>query len=496
MEVVELDGGSCNGSLLLSAFANLTEYFTTELNMTYYAIIGAHCLQETKILQTVLSKMLHQENFAVPIISLIPLPQRDREVFSMIPPANDLINAFYLLCKHLNWTRIGLLTDISDHYMQRTSEYVVMQSRKQGVTISPVLEFNFKHPQHVLDILEERGIKVILLSARNQGIHHILCAAYDKGMTWPSYGWVLYHWSLYNIQAASNCSLRHYLDGVVFITNDFRETPTVNISQNFQSQLMTSLTMDAIGVLNPAIELAHTTMVDLAKALTQISYTGITGQIEFSNDHIAETDRHFIQIKNHSAFVQDSVKNSQLSSVKWLPGNDLPITALPIQILVVYPTWLGAAEVAVCLIVTTATPIIYLYYRNKVDIRATSLPMSLLLLLGCYLIIAYLLALTFLYTYPPVPTINLCPLLVWTSGVGLSYLLILAVLLVKMLRVYHIFHSSTKVRRMSSNVALVLFVFLILLPSIAVLTAMTVTKIFTWTAIKTIRRDFIEEEYR
>ena len=100
MEVVELDGGSCNGSLLLSAFANLTEYFTTELNMTYYAIIGAHCLQETKILQTVLSKMLHQQNFAVPIISLIPLPQRDREVFSMIPPANDLIDAFYLLCKH------------------------------------------------------------------------------------------------------------------------------------------------------------------------------------------------------------------------------------------------------------------------------------------------------------------------------------------------------------------------------------------------------------
>ena len=138
MEVVELDGGSCNGSLLLSAFANLTEYFTTELNMTYYAIIGAHCLQETKILQTVLSKMLHQQNFAVPIISLIHLPQRDREVFSMIPPANDLIDAFYLLCKHLNWTLIGLLTDISDHYMQRTSEYVVMQSRKQGVTISPV----------------------------------------------------------------------------------------------------------------------------------------------------------------------------------------------------------------------------------------------------------------------------------------------------------------------------------------------------------------------
>ena len=168
MEVVKLDGGRCNGSLLLSAFENLTEYFTTELNMTYY---GAHCLQETTILQTVLSKMLHQENFAVPIISLIPLPQRDREVFSMIPPANDLIDAFYLLCKHLNWTRIGLLTDISDHYMQRTSEYVVMQSRKQGVTISPVLEFNFKHPQHVLDILEEHGIKEILLSARNQGIY-------------------------------------------------------------------------------------------------------------------------------------------------------------------------------------------------------------------------------------------------------------------------------------------------------------------------------------
>ena len=90
--------------------------------------------------------------------------------------------------------------------------------------------------------------------------------------------------------------------------------------------------------------------------------------------------------------------------------------------------------------------------------------------IGCYILIGYSILL-------PVYQLDFCMTLIWLSGVGLSIPLILATILLKMLRVYHIFtaHKILKQNTSLSDIALLGYAILILSPNIILL--------ILWTAI-------------
>ncbi len=69
---------------------------------------------------------------------------------------------------------------------------------------------------------------------------------------------------------------------------------------------------------------------------------------------------------------------------------------------------------------------------------------------------------------------NLCSLLVWTSGMGISCTLILAVILVKLVRIYRIFYLHDNIGKLCSDTALAGYVILLLIPTAIILTVMTV----------------------
>ena len=117
------------------------------------------------------------------------------------------------------------------------------------------------------------------------------------------------------------------------------------------------------------------------------------------------------------------------------------------------------------------------------EIKATSVPVSVCMFLGCYLLLAF------------IPTVLMkgspfvCNLQAWLSGVGLSTLLIFATLFVKMLRVYMIFMKPLSFKRkLLSNPALLVYILLILCPQILIL--------LLWYAIDTyvnLNFEFIED---
>ena len=86
-------------------------------------------------------------------------------------------------------------------------------------------------------------------------------------------------------------------------------------------------------------------------------------------------------------------------------------------------------------LLNTILLILYIYFRNELDIKSTSVCISMFLLAGCYLLIIFTLAEVLFRAY----RIDLCLFLVWIGATGLSIPLILATILVKMLRVYCIF---------------------------------------------------------
>ena len=118
---------------------------------------------------------------------------------------------------------------------------------------------------------------------------------------------------------------------------------------------------------------------------------------------------------------------------------------------------------------------LYVIFRNEPSIKSTSVSISMLIFIGCYILISY--SISLIVGKQDLYKLDFCMVYVWLSGIGLSLPLILATILVKMLRVYRIFtaHKILKQSTHLSDVALLVYTILILSPNIILL--------ILWTAI-------------
>ena len=90
---------------------------------------------------------------------------------------------------------------------------------------------------------------------------------------------------------------------------------------------------------------------------------------------------------------------------------------------------------AVLIILTTVIMILFIYYRNAPEIKATSPYLSLIMFLGCYFLFSHgVIEATSLYV---IHDRVFCSSTTWILGVGLH--LVFGSLILKMLRVYRIF---------------------------------------------------------
>ena len=122
---------------------------------------------------------------------------------------------------------------------------------------------------------------------------------------------------------------------------------------------------------------------------------------------------------------------------------------------------------ALCFVFNTPLLVLYVHFHNEPSVKSTSVCLSLLIFIDCYLLTAY----TIVAIADIPPRIDLCMVLVWLSGLGISLPLILTTLLVKMLRVYRIFslYRRVKPKVYTSESAHFLYTIAILSPNIAVL---------------------------
>ena len=85
-------------------------------------------------------------------------------------------------------------------------------------------------------------------------------------------------------------------------------------------------------------------------------------------------------------------------------------------------------------IFNTILLVLYIIFHSEPNVKSTSVSLSILIFTGCYLLVTFNLVLTLNRQY----ILDLCMVIVWLRGVGLSIPLILATLLVKLLKVYRI----------------------------------------------------------
>lgn len=414
---------------------------------------NARILGIAGLLHPSLVDILHA--FHLQIVSLVHfngVPSASLNVSYMTAFSSTIIDSFLAFMKVTNQTRIGIITEINNSFHLRFLHKVISK-----VNISFSISIALGHHQEsfssIVKTVASYNVYIIVLNVSPFLVLPILCEAYNNKLTWPKYAWILHSYRFNDIPQYfyEKHSIQNVLEGL-FIFQLIKEEIT------FESELnKADINVDG-GQPNPYTYLLYYAVWMLCAPGNQ----SVNTPSPLSN-HI-----YFYQVVNYTSRYAGAY-NSQSRMLENLTIGTFINSNLPILRVLPSPYFLSLP--ALCFVLNTVLLVLYIYFRNEPSVKSTSVCLSSLIFIGCYLLIAYTIV-----AIADIPLrIDLCMVLVWLSGLGISLPLILTTLLVKMLRIYRIFslYRRVKPKVHTSECAHFLYTVIILSPNIAILIVWT-----------------------
>ena len=166
-----------------------------------------------------------------------------------------------------------------------------------------------------------------------------------------------------------------------------------------------------------------------------MSFTGALGNVDFDNDGEFKVAVKIFQIRNGTTELYTVISDRQCNETATGRSQDDEIPRIYNLQSAAITAVLLTIE-AVLIILTTVILILFLYYRNAPEIKATSPYLSLAMFLGCYFQFASV-TITVLSSFVIHNGVFFCTVPRWSTSLGIH--LIYAPLIMRMLRVYRIF---------------------------------------------------------
>ena len=361
----------------------------------------------------------------------------------------------------------------------------------------------------------EKNIVYVSVGARRMA--NLLCSAFDDGLVWPQYMWILQEHDISDLLQVGHkgCSDRKLIDAtrnaILFKfqykqENQSKELDTHNTydsyieqytkllnesGQNLTINRFANTMHDSVWALAFALNKSLETIANQGDDMTvrefvdqygtkeltssiednlkSLSFEGVSGGIHFNKDYNIEA---LVSITltycNHNNASSAIGHYDQASPGEFkidrtlleLPPDTLPNRYNQIPLLV---TALLVVIAAICSIFTTLMFTLFAKYRRYSEIKATSPYLSMLMFVGTYFIVVSAVmqaVLTAINT--PMGTImsaTLCGSVMSGNVMGIN--LIFSTLLLRMLRVYRIFSYFGKTGKIWSDKVLVVIVMVI-----------------------------------
>ena len=451
---------------------------------------------------------------------LVPLVGRERVLLSAITHADQLYNLYSgsflslpspsavvsVLLSFMNqmaWQRIGVITDSTDLYFFSVAENLLLRAAKKNssfqVVVSPYIELT--HMSSAIQGINTLNTKIVFVSLNAERAIQLLCMVHKKGLIWPEYAWIFHSLQVEHLlEQQSSCDdIKDVVNGAIFIDiqpqsdpthaelisefaasdyyhqyfsnlskNEFKYNATFTSRPNGYARLLYDLVLMMAVALNDSCHQLNDSQC-LHQANSEITAKAdlLRDQWIFSIYHVSELRPLLISTMHYG---NNSITTTffNASMLENAPSGELPIVAQypPLA----YSVILGL-QIVLMAVFVTITLVLYICFRKEPEVKATSFALSLIAFVGCYVNLAYLVILFCLnHTLDSINVSrddSFCVSLPWLSNVGLSLPLMLATLLVRMLRVYHIFnHVKLRLSLYCSDLALALCVLLILAPGI------------------------------
>jgi hypothetical protein len=468
---------------IIQHFVNLTFY--QEVN-----IVGLGGILDSKAILTLLPLVEYK---GVLLSAITHTDKLNRilvdydDAFLSLPPPSAMASVLLNFIKSRRWKNIGLVTDTKDAYFFSVAEKLQqMAELNDDIIISPYVEYT--HAASGINNVIKSKVKIIVTSLSAEASIRLLCAVHERGLLWPQYAWLLHSFQakdFFSIEQLSVCDIEDVINGVFFIDVQ----PQLD-SVQLQAELPSGFKYDIAFGINGYAKLLY----DLVWAMAIILNTNFYQNDSYmpQADPVASTKEILESYQGNGSwnFKVFHIRNLKQVLISTMQFSNSSITASSLDLNVLenapngelptiaqYPplsyTVLLGLQIALTIAFVTVILVLYVTFRKEPEVKATSYTLSFLMFAGCYFNLVYLCLLFYanhtLHLVDVSRDNAVCIGIQWLSGPGISLPIMLATLLVKMLRIYHIFHN-TKLRlgRYCSDLALALYVLLILLPDILV----------------------------
>ena len=389
------------------------------------------------------------------------------------------------LMDKFNWKDIVVIYTIDNHYFAGIANVLTSRAASSILLSSSTNEL---FHDNILDQIQQLG-RIIFLAANPLKIATLLCRAAERQMFYPDYMWIIIDELLPSINNATDqCNaamLHHALNGSLLsyfslephdnVTLDvsgdtyftykskyYKELQTVAKEYNqtlsgdhqYAGVLYDQVWAFALALNSSLPELSeHNLSVSdigslgyskakeiLESKLSQLDFRGASGHIRFTDEREVSTSIDLYQVINGQ---QKSVGNCTVDNSTVLYCN-ITLTETPPssefdKVYIQLPLEIAIGLLIVTLLVplfVTSILVLFVYHRNRPEIKASSWKLSILLFIACYILCIDMILTVLQGWRNHLVYCYIQPLLLFN---GLN--LFMVTLFLKILRVYHIFHN-------------------------------------------------------
>ena len=535
LELVNIESEACGISTISTGYVNLYRHLV-QPNSLVVGVVGLFCSTVTAAISPVANHpgidYIQVAGSTSPLFQNVTAYPR---LYHTISSTIIFNRATLRLMDKFSWKRISSIHDDSGVFFLTTADNFASK-----VNANSTLELVTRIPtslSHISDAfanLRDAGARIVHASLTIPEAANLMCEAYKGGFVWPGYAYIFHERFFqeflesdtacderemtdalegifllqYRLQAkqddtlVSGWTFKEYHDNYLMRLAEFATATGMQLQDNSYATVLHDEVWAIALALNNSLETfksLNVTLTDyglgqsiitdtIASKLKNISFQGAAGYIKFDSNQEAGSSINIFQVQRGQP-VLVGVYNPNEDNLTITDLNLLPIVPAD-QFEVVHellPHWLMITIFCICglaYIMTTVILVLFLYWRNEPEIKATSPYLSLVMFAGCYL----------LYTATVMGTINrsfviefnaftvMCNIDVWVEFIGLN--LIFGTLFMRLLRVYHLFRVFRKTSKLWSNQFLFLGVMLICSGEVVIL--------LLWTAIDTIQLETSE----
>ena len=427
----------------------------------------------------------------------------------MLGSSRSLIDLSLVLIKKNKWQNVHVLYEDNHPYYREMKDHFLVKLTHEGVTatlVSPV--YSYFYP---LNEIRSSRVRIVFVFASLKHLRRILCLAYDKGLVYPAYQWVILSHTLsgiatYNVSfehsftfsynklkyTCTNVNLTHALEKMFFVSLLFHaNTQGNNImyfnessDKDFLWDKQTNLVFSFCDALYAWVSALHNLTVNypdiefnyknssLVELITEqffkLTFEGVTGRISFnSSTGFANRPANIYQISSGREMIIGSLNSSRISMLSSFShiSDQFRTIALPQEGV----TGFFIAAQLVELFVIIILHILTFMYRKTKSIKATSPKLVHLAFVGGYIFIATLMTRSIGWTadFGPIINASLCQM-TWAWGLPLSFTLTLGIVTMRTWRLYRIFVHYLDPGKFLSNPALTLAVLLLASVDVAI----------------------------